>query len=189
MKNLNVLSLFDGMSCGRIALGVAGIPVKYYAASEIEKHPIKVSKHNYFDIDHVGDVCELDPYDFRNIDLLIGGSPCQSISAAGKLHGITTSDGTVVSSLSQYMWLKSMGYNYYKKNTYRFTASCLFWEYVRIYRGIKQYNPNVKFFLENVYNKFWGELITQELSVDPIRINSSAVTPQNRDRYYWTNIE
>ena len=188
MKHLNVLSLFDGMSCGRLAMEKSGIPVGYYAASEVDKWAIKVANHNYFDTDHVGDICNLDPYDFRNIDILIGGSPCQNISGAGNRKGITTSDGIVVSSLGQYQWLKKMGYNYDKKNTYRFTPSCLFWEYVRIYRGIKQYNPNVKFFLENVYNKFWGELISQEMGVDPIRINSKTVTPQNRDRYYWTNI-
>ena len=188
MKSLNVLSLCDGMSCGRLALDDAGIPVKYYAASEIDKPAMKVSKHNYVDIDHVGDVCNLRATNFRNIDLIIGGSPCQSISTAGNLHGITTSDGKVVSSLNQYLWLKTYGYGYDTTKEYHFTASCLFWEYVRIYRGIKSYNPDVKFLLENVYNKFWGHLITQELGVDPIRINSSSVIPQNRDRYYWTNI-
>lgn len=188
MKSQNILSLFDGMSNGRLGLDEAGIPINYYGASEIDKHAMAVSNHNFFDIDQVGDICELDPKDYKHIDILMGGSPCQSISGAGKLLGITTSDGIVVSSLEQYMWLKSMGYGYNKNDTFRFTASCLFWEYVRIYRGIREYNPDVKFLLENVYNKFWGYLITKEMGVDPIRINSSDFIPQNRDRYYWTNI-
>jgi site-specific DNA-cytosine methylase len=81
-----------------------------------------------------------------------------------------------------------MGYSYDKRSLKYFNSSCLFWEYIRIYRGIKRFNPNVKFFLENVVNKFWGLLITQELGVNPYQINSSTVTPQNRDRYYWTDI-
>jgi len=189
MKSLNILSLFDGMSNGRLALEDSGIPVKYYGASEIEKWPIMVSKHNFFDIDHLGDVCDLDPYDFRNIDLLIGGSPCQSISLAGGLKGMTTSDGHIIDSLPIYLHYKEMGYGYDKRSSRYFNSSCLFWEYVRIYQGIRLQNPDVKFLLENVVNTYWGELITRVMGVDPIRINSSLFVPQNRDRYYWTNIE
>jgi len=81
---MNVLSLFDGMSCGQIALERAGIEVDNYFASEIDKHAIKVSKDNYPDIVHLGDVTHIDISKLPKIDLLLGGSPCQGFSNAGK---------------------------------------------------------------------------------------------------------
>ena len=111
------------------------------------------------------------------------------MSPAGKVKGITTNDGQIVDTLEKYMFLKEMGYGYDKNSSKFFTSSSLFWEYVRIYRGIQKYNPDVKFLLENVVSREWGQLITKELGVDPIRINSSEVSAQNRDRYYWTNIK
>ena len=108
MKKLKVISLFDGMSNGRIGLERAGIPVDRYHASEIEPKPIMVSEHNYPMITQVGNVCDLDPADFKDFDLLIGGSPCQSMSVAGKGHGITTTDGMVVDSLGKYLFLKEV---------------------------------------------------------------------------------
>ena len=83
-KGLNVLSLFDGMSCGRIALERAGIPVNKYYASEIDKHPIKVAQTNYPDTIQIGDVTQVHSSNLPKIDLLIGGSPCQGFSVAGK---------------------------------------------------------------------------------------------------------
>jgi DNA (cytosine-5)-methyltransferase 3A len=83
-KTMNVLSLFDGMSCGRIALERLGIPVDNYYASEIDKYAIKVSQANYPDIIQVGDVTELDTSTLPKIDLIMGGSPCQGFSFAGK---------------------------------------------------------------------------------------------------------
>ncbi len=190
MKKLKTLSLFDGMSNGRIALARAGIPVDRYHASEIDKWALKVSEYNWPMITQVGDVCDIDPEDYKDFDLIMGGSPCQSISHAGKIQGITTNNGIVVDSLGKYLFLKEvMLYGYNTRSLTYFNTSCLFWEYVRIYRGIKKYNPNVKFLLENVVNKFWGLMITKELGVEPIRINSSVVTPQNRDRNYWTDIK
>jgi len=189
MKKLKVISLFDGMSNGRIGLERAGIPVDRYHASEIEKWPIMVSEYNYPMITQVGDVCNIDPVDYKDFDLLLGGSPCQSFSNAGNGEGLTTYDGHVVNSLGKYLFLKEvMGYNYEKGSLKRFSESCLIWEYIRIYRGIKKYNPDVKFLLENVYNKFWATLISKELGVNPHRINSSIIVPQNRDRHYWTDI-
>lgn len=188
MKEINILSLFDGMACGALALDSAQVPVASYTASEIDIPAITVAKHNFPHINHVGDICNINPDDYKHIDLIIGGSPCQSISAAGKLRGITTNDGQVVNSLGQYLLLKDMGYTYDKRSLKYFNTSCLFWEYVRVYQGIKKHNPKVKFLLENVVNKFWGLLITNEMGVNPIRINSSTVSAQNRDRYYWTNI-
>lgn len=190
MKRLKVISLFDGMSCGRIALDRSGIPVDRYHASEIDKWAMKVTGYNWPMTTQIGDVTSLDPADFRDFDLVIGGSPCQSLSAAGKKKGITTSDGMVIDSLGKYLFLKEvMGYGYDNRSLKYFNTSALFWEYVRIYRGIQKHNPDVKFLLENVVNKFWGTLISKELGVLPHHINSSTVIPQNRDRYYWTNIE
>ncbi len=81
---MNVLSLFDGMSCGQIALNRAGIPYEKYYASEIDKHAIKVAQHNYPDTIQLGSVIDIKGTELPKIDLLIGGSPCQGFSFAGK---------------------------------------------------------------------------------------------------------
>ena len=81
---MNVLSLFDGMSCGQIALDQLGVPVENYFAAEIDKYAIKVAQANYPDMIHLGDVRDVKPDDLPEIDLLIGGSPCQGFSFAGK---------------------------------------------------------------------------------------------------------
>lgn len=104
MKPINVLSLFDGMSAGRIALERAGIPVNQYYASEIDKHAIKVSKTNWTDVVHIGDVTKVSykdgvlhtengDFNVGSIDLVIGGSPCQSISNLGKGEGLDGKSG------------------------------------------------------------------------------------------------
>ena len=81
---MNVLSLFDGMSCGRIALERSGLTVDNYFASEIDKHAIKVSESNYPDIIRLGDVTKIDASKLPKIDILLGGTPCQGFSFAGK---------------------------------------------------------------------------------------------------------
>lgn len=83
-KGLNVLSLFDGISCGRLALERAGIPVKRYVAYEINKYALQVSNHNWKDIEQRGSVVDADFTEFEGFDLVIGGSPCQGFSFAGK---------------------------------------------------------------------------------------------------------
>jgi site-specific DNA-cytosine methylase len=154
MEIKNVLSLFDGMSCGQIALNRAGIKYDNYYASEIEEAPIKVTQHNYPNTIQLGDVTKINTKDLPKIDLLIGGSPCQSFSNAGNGKGFEGKSG-------------------------------LFWEYVRI---LKKTNPTY-FLLENVkMKKEWEQVITNELGVNPILINSSLVSAQNRPRLYWTNI-
>ena len=99
---INVLSLFDGMSAGMLALERAGISVDNYYASEIDKHAIKVSQKNYPGIIQVGDVWNLDSDSLPEIDLLIGGSPCQSISNLGDGSGLEGTSGLFY----QYLRLK-----------------------------------------------------------------------------------
>ena len=85
---MNVLSLFDGISCGRIALERAGIPVKQYFASEIDKHAIAVSKDNWKDIVQLGDVVNVTANQLPKIDILLAGSPCQGFSTNGSYQGL-----------------------------------------------------------------------------------------------------
>lgn len=152
---MNVLSLFDGMSCGQIALERAGIKVDNYFASEIDKHAIQVTQKNYPKTIQLGDVTKVSGKDLPNIDLLIGGSPCQGFSFAGK--GMNFDD----------------------------PRSRLFFEFVRLKEEI---NPRY-WMLENVMmKKEYEKVITEYLGADPVLINSSLVSAQNRKRLYWTNI-
>jgi len=160
MKPLNVISLFDGKACARVALERAGIPVGDYYASEIDKYAMIVAKNNYPDIQHVGDVTKLHHIDWSGIDLLCGGSPCQGFSFAGK------------------------------QLNFEDPRSALFFEFVRIWNEIKTVNHNAKFFLENVVMKQeYQDVISGLLGVKPIMVNSALVSAQNRKRLYWTNIE
>lgn len=152
---INVLSLFDGMSCGQIALERCGIEVDNYFASEIDKYAIQVAKKNYPDTVHIGDVTKVKAEDLPKIDLLIGGSPCQGFSTAGK------------------------------ELNFDDPRSKLFFEYVRL---LKECKPK-HFLLENVsMKKEFRDIISLHLGVEPVMINSSMFTAQNRPRYYWTNL-
>lgn len=156
---LTVLSLFDGMSCGAIALREAGISVKQYFASEIDRQAIRQTQHNFPDTIQLGNVTDVKATDLPSIDLLIGGSPCQGFSFAGKQ--LNFSD----------------------------PRSKLFFEYVRILREIQAYNPDVKFLLENVRMlSEYENIISSHLGIFPVAINSALVSAQNRYRLYWTNI-
>jgi site-specific DNA-cytosine methylase len=166
-----VLSLFDGMSCGRIALERAGIKVTKYFASEIDKNAIKVSKANWNDIVHIGDVTKVSykdgvlytangEYCVGKVDLLIAGSPCQGFSMAGKQLAFDD------------------------------PRSKLYFEFERILSEVRKNNPQVKFLLENVRMKEdHKNAISFRLGVLPIAINSNLVSAQNRYRLYWTNID
>jgi site-specific DNA-cytosine methylase len=157
---MNILSLFDGMSCGRIAADRAGINIDTYYASEIDKYAIKVSQANYPDTVQLGSVAEWRDWniDWSSIDLLIGGSPCQGFSFAGK------------------------------QLAFNDPRSALFFEYVNILNHIRKFNPNVKFLLENVkMKKEYINVINEQLGVKPMFINSALVSAQNRQRYYWCN--
>ena len=161
MKQLKVLSLFDGMSCGQLAISQLGFNYRYYA-SEIDKHAIAVTASNFPDTMQLGSVehWPLWDLDFASIDLIIGGSPCQGFSFAGK------------------------------QLNFEDPRSKLFFVYVDILNYVRSLNPNVKFMLENVkMKKEYEAVISEQLGVQPIQINSNLVSAQNRKRLYWTNIE
>ncbi len=152
---MNVLSLFDGMSCGMIALDRLGIKVDNYYASEIDKYAIQVSQANYPEIIQVGDITKLDLSTLPQIDLVMGGSPCQGFSFAGKQLAFDD------------------------------PRSALFFEF---YKAISYLQPKY-FLLENVrMKKEYLDIISEYMGVEPIFINSSLVSAQSRQRYYWTNI-
>ena len=175
---MNVLSLFDGMSCGQLALQRADIKVKNYFASEIDKYAIEVAKKNFPDIVHVGDVTNIMrgiPMDrvkddcllemmATDINLILAGSPCQGFSFAGRQLNFDD------------------------------PRSKLFFEFIRIVNNINTRKaqlgkPQVKFLLENVrMKKESQDVITNALGVEPIAINSALMSAQNRNRLYWTNI-
>ena len=156
---LVVLSLFDGISCGMVALERAGIPVKKYIAYEIDENAIKVSKDNYPEIEQKGDVFAAE-YTKENVDLLIGGSPCTfwSIAKAG---------GNRETVSSGFGWE-------------------LFMQYVR---ALKETKPKYFLYENNEsMSDAIKEEITKQLGVEPIMINSADFSAQIRKRYYWTNI-
>jgi DNA (cytosine-5)-methyltransferase 3A len=172
---MKVLSLFDGMSCGQIALSKLGIKVDKYYASEIDKYAIQITQKNFPDTVQLGDICEIDAKDFMDVDLILAGSPCQGFSFAGKQLAFDD------------------------------PRSALFFEFVRL---LKEIRPKY-FLLENVrMKKEFLEVITEQVSscytaddvapeykdifgavkFEPHFINSSLLSAQSRQRYYWTNI-
>lgn len=179
---MNVLSLFDGMSCGQIALYELGLyPDKYYAC-EIDKFAIAQTKLNFPDTIMLGDVTKLEVSKLEKIGLLIGGSPCQSFSFAGKMEGMSTEDNEEITTLERYLELKEKGFKFAGQ-------SYLFWEYVRVLEEVRKVNPNVLFLLENVRMlSKWEDVISRTLGVKGVHINSARVSAQIRKRIYWTNI-
>ena len=175
---MNVLSLFDGMSCGQQALERAGIKVNKYFASEIDKYAMQVTMANYPNTIQLGSVVNVDGYSLPKIDILIGGSPCQSFSFAGKRKGMSTKDEQEILTLDHYLELKAEGFEFEGQ-------SYLFWEYMRLLNEVK---PRY-FLLENVMmGEKWEKVLSKAIGVKPIMINSALVSAQNRQRLYWTNI-
>ncbi len=157
---MKVLSLFDGISAGRLALERSGVEVEKYYRSEIDKFANQVADKNYPDSVSLGDVTKWKEWDidWSEVDLLIGGSPCQGFSFAGK------------------------------QLAFNDPRSALFFTYVDILNHIKKYNQNVQFMLENVkMKKEHLNVISEYLGVNPVFINSALVSAQNRQRYYWAN--
>ena len=177
-EGIVVLSLFDGMSCGQIALQKLGIKVKQYYACEIDKYAMSVTQANFPNTIQLGDVRFIDVSKLPKIDLLIGGSPCQSFSFAGKQNGMSTKDSIEILTIEHYLELKEQKFEFEGQ-------SYLFWEYMRIK---KEADPT-NFLLENVMmSDKWKRVLTQAIGIKPICINSSLVSAQNRERLYWTNI-
>ena len=158
---MKILSLFDGISAGQVALQKAGIQVDTYYASEIDKHAIKVTQQNFPNTIQLGSVTEWRTWDidWSSIDLVFGGSPCQGFSFAGKQLNFDDD------------------------------RSKLFFTFVDVVNHVKSFNPNAFFMLENVMmKKQYEDVITEYMGVNPIKINSSLLSAQNRKRLYWTNI-
>lgn len=183
---MNVLSEFDGMRCGAMALQRAGLPITNYFASEVDKHAIKVANAIYPEGVSIGCVKSVCVAMLPKIDLLLGGSPCQGFSFSGKQAGtkaIINGREILVDSLVMYLMLKEAGAEF-------LSQSALFWEFVKTWQEVKAINPNAKFLLENVRMKReYLDLISRTLGVEPIEINSNLLSAQSRPRLYWTNIE
>ena len=179
---ITVLSLFDGMSCGQIALKELGIKVDKYYASEIDKHAIAQTQKNFPNTIQLGDVTKVNAKDLGHIDLLIGGSPCTNFSFAGRRNGMNTTTNEEIYTLDRYLELKEQGFQFDGE-------SFLFWEYMRILHEVRETNPNVFFFLENVeMGEKWESVLTQAIGIQGVHVNSALVSAQNRRRIYWTNI-
>lgn len=155
---MNVLSLFDGISCGMVALERAGIPVERYTAYEIDKYAIQISEKNYPEIEHCGNVFDADFSKYEGYDLLIGGSPCTYWSIAKKDRE-TTTKGDGFKLFLQYVRALEQ-------------SKCKYFLFENVY---------------SMDNKISSE-ITKRLGVEPITINSALVSAQSRKRLYWTNI-
>ena len=161
---MKVLSLFDGISCGMVALERAEIPVERYVAYEIDENAIKISKKNYPQIEHCGDVTTADFTQYQSFDLMIGGSPCTNFSCS-KNHKAKVAKERDIES--------GEGWR-------------LFLQYVR---ALEEANPKYFLYENNFRNpKAITEAISKSLGVQPIMIDSSLVSAQRRKRLYWTNI-
>ena len=161
MKPLTVLSLFDGMSCGQIALRELGVETSTYYASEVDKHTIAQTQINFPATIQLGDVERWREWsiDWSRVDLLLAGSPCQGFSLAGKMLGHDD------------------------------PRSRLYWVFLDILRHVQSINPSVRYMLENVRMRPSDEqIINDSLGVMPVIINSALVSAQNRVRLYWSNI-
>lgn len=149
------------MSCGQIALRELGVEPEIYYASEIDKHAIRQTQHNFPDTVQLGDVERWREWelDWSRIDLVLAGSPCQGFSLAGKQLAFDD------------------------------PRSRLFFVFIDILNHVRKFNPGVLFLLENVNMKReYLRIISEQCGVFPVRINSALVSAQNRDRWYWTNV-
>jgi len=189
-RKVIVVSLFDGLSGGRLATDLCNnLNVVRYYSSEVDKYAIQVADKNYpQDTEfRLGDVTKVDFHkllleikaEFGDVDiLLLGGSPCQGFSLAGKMKGSSTKCGKEVITLEQYLELKEINFEFEGQ-------SYLFWEYIR---AMKELKPKF-FMLENVkVTKKWLPMFNRTMKVDGVLINSNLVSAQDRPRFYWTNI-
>ena len=161
-REIDVISLFNGMGTLRQALADLDIKVNKYYSSEIKPHAIKFAQLHFPDTIQLGDIINWKEWDidWAKINFIGSGSPCQDLSVAGKRGGINKS------------------------------RSSLFWVFIDILNHVKKLNPNVTFLQENVGSASKKDvgIMSRALGVYPARINSKLITAQLRDRYYWTNI-
>lgn len=164
---INVLSLFDGMSCGQYSLDLTNIKVNKYYASEIFDKSIHITNKHYPNTIQLGNVKDFENWDidYSSIDLLLFGFPCRNLSR------------TVINNFNHNQGLKG-------------EQSVLFYYALKILNIIKSQNPNILFLCENVESikQEDKDIITEYLDVKPIMIDSGLLTAQDRLRYYWTNI-
>lgn len=161
-KGINVLSLFDGISCGQIALQRAGIKVNNYFASEIDKHAIKVTQQNWPNTVQLGDVTKWREWDidWESIDLLCAGFPCQAWSFAGNQRGTNDPRGALAITLFE------------------------------LFTFLKEKNPKLNFLFENVrMKKEYSDYLNTLFGVKSVLIDSSCFSAQLRKRLYWTNLD
>lgn len=176
------VSLFNGIGVGFQACKELNIHLDTMISSEINEQSITVNQHHFPDTIQIGDITKVNLEELKqllgDVYIVMGGSPCTNFSFAGKRNGMTTITHEKITTLKRYLQLKKEGF--------QFTGqSYLFWEFVL---SVKILKPKY-FFLENVnMSKEWESVITNELGVLPIRINSNLVSGQNRNRLYWTNI-
>ena len=160
---MNVISLFNGMGTLRQALNDLNIKVDKYYSSEIKPYAIELQQHHFPEVIQVGDINNWKEWDidWKSIDFIGSGSPCQDLSAAGNRKGLNGN------------------------------RSSLFFTFIEILEHVKKLNPDVKYLQENVGSapKLDVGIMSRALGVYPVRINSNLLTAQNRDRYYWTNIK
>lgn len=180
-----VLSLFDGISCAQMALKELGANVTTYLASEIDKAAIANTMHNFPDTIQIGDVTKIDVPQlvekYGVPDLLCGGSPCTDMSFSGKMRGMVTTTKEEVYTLERYLELKKEGFQFEGQ-------SYLFWEFMRVLTELRQYNPDILFFLENVKMlEKWERCFSHAIGVRGVHINSALVSAQSRQRIYWSN--
>jgi len=172
-KGITVLSCFDGMSCGQIALNRAGIPIEKYYASEIDKYAIKVTQANYPETIQLGSITEWQSWNIEKPDIIIGGSPCQGFSFAGKQLNFEDERSKLF-----FVFVDIL--KHYKP------------EYFLLENVVMKKDHNDV--ISGILGEIYSECVTQrELfrtgRLEPIQINSALVSAQNRQRLYWTNIQ
>lgn len=156
---MNILSCFDGISCGQVALKRLNVKVDNYFASEIDKFAIKVTQHNFPNTIQLGNIRLINVDDLPKIDLLLGGFPCQAFSTIGLQKGFEDNRASLLYNL------------------------------LDIKEKLLEKNPNLHFLFENVImKKSYLEEVNALIGCEPIRIDSRLVSAQSRPRLYWTNI-